>query len=161
VAQTTPPPVPEGYVGRAEGKAPGAPKLKVTEFSKSGRRFELVMSKGDEIVSGIAEFAEKNHVTTAHFSAIGAIDKGTLGWFDPDKRAYKKIEVNSEVEILTLTGNIATGPNGKPNVHAHIIVGMPDGQARGGHLVEGYISLTLQCFVDEEEPLAAPATQKQ
>jgi predicted DNA-binding protein with PD1-like motif len=131
---------------------PAAPKIKVTEFSKTGRRFEVVLSKGDEIVKGLTEFAEKNHVTTAHFSAIGAIDKGKLGWFDPEKRAYKPIEVNEEVEILTLTGNISTGANGKPAVHAHIIVGMPDGQARGGHLIEGYISLTLQLFLDEEEP---------
>src|SRR5262245_33609969 len=57
-------PVPEGYVDRTNEKmgrpsGSGAPKIKVIEFSKTGRRFEVVMSKGDEIISGLTEFAEK------------------------------------------------------------------------------------------------------
>jgi len=151
--------LPEGYVRGAEAKPGMAPKVKVTELKSTGRRFEIVMSKGDEIIAGLTEFAEKNHIGMAHFTAVGAIDKATLGWFDPEKRAYKKIEINQEVEILNLTGNITTGNNGKPNAHAHMTVAMPDGSARGGHLLEGFISLTLQCFVDDAEPLAPPSSK--
>src|SRR5437588_8179194 len=86
--------VPEGYVGRMEVKPGMAPKMKVTEFKSTGRRFEIVLSKGDEIIQGLTEFAEKNHIGTAHFTAVGATDKATLGWFDPEKRAYKRIDIN-------------------------------------------------------------------
>jgi hypothetical protein len=159
LAQQQPAPLPEGYTRGAEVKPGMAPKVKVTEFKSTGRRFEVVMSKGDEIIAGLTEFAEKNHIGTAHFTAVGAVDKATLGWFDPEKRAYKKIELNQEVEILNLTGNISTGNNGKPSAHAHMTVAMPDGSARGGHVIEAYISLTLQCFVDDAEPLNPPSSK--
>ena len=123
--------------------------MKFTELGKSGRTFQVTMRKGDEIASGLTEFAEQNHIKTAHFTAIGAIDSGTLGWFDPDKRAYKKIAISSEAEILSLTGNI-TLQNGKPVVHAHCVVGFGDGSTKGGHLVEARISLTLQAFVVDD-----------
>ena len=32
---------------------------------------------------------------------------------------------------------------------------LPDGSTRGGHVVEAYISLTLQLFMDEAEPQTA------
>ena len=130
-------------------QAGSAPKMKVTEFAKEGRSFEIVLSKGDEILSALVEFAEKNNVHTAHFTAIGAVDKATLGWFDPEKRTYKTNAIDEEAEIVSFTGNISTGATGKPSAHGHIVLGMKDGTTRGGHLVEGYISLTLQLFVEE------------
>ena len=139
--------VDDGYVRRAEPATHGqAPGMKVTELPRTGRTFFVTMRKGDEIVSGLTEFAEQNHIKTAHFTAVGALDSGVLGWFDPDKRAYKKIPVNQEAEILSLAGNIQL-QNGKPFVHAHAVVGLSDGSTRGGHLVEGHVSLALQVFV--------------
>jgi hypothetical protein len=151
--------LPEGYIRGVELKPGMAPKAKVIELKSTGRRFEIVMSKGDAIIAGLTEFAEKNHIGMAHFTAVGAVDKATLGWFDPEKRAYKKIEINQEVEIVNLTGNITTGNNGKPGAHAHMTVALPDGSVRAGHLFEGYISLTLQCFVDDAEPLNPPSSK--
>ncbi len=78
------------------------------------------------------------------------------GTNDPDKRAFKRIEINQEVEVLAFTGNIVV-TNGKPNVHAHVIVALPDGTTRGGHFVEGRISLTMQLFLEELEPLGLAA----
>jgi predicted DNA-binding protein with PD1-like motif len=152
--------VPEGYLGHTALKEGMAPKIKVTEFAKSGRQFEVVFGKGDEVMSGLTDFATKYHLTgTSHFTAVGAFDKATLGWYDPDKRAFKKIEINQEVEILAFTGNIVIA-NGKPNVHAHVIVALPDGTTRGGHVVEGQISLTMQLFLEELEPLSNTVTAK-
>src|SRR5580704_9634830 len=59
------------------GKAPG---LKATELSSHVRTFQLVFAKGDEVGAGLAEFAEKNHLTVSHFTAIGAFDAATIGW---------------------------------------------------------------------------------
>jgi predicted DNA-binding protein with PD1-like motif len=150
---------PEGYVGRTTPKEGLAPKVKVTEFAKAGRQFEIVFSKGDEVISGLTDFAAKYHVGTSHFTAIGAVDKATLGWSDPVSHFYKKNEINSEVEIIAFTGNIVT-TNGKPYVHAHMVVGLPDGTTRGGHVVDATISLTMQLFLEELEPLNTSASAK-
>ncbi len=120
--------------------------MKITELARTGRTFEVTMRKGDEVLAGLTEFAEQNHITVAHFTAVGAIDSGVLGWFDPDKRAYKKIIVNQEAEMLSLAGNISL-QDGKPFVHAHCVVGLSDGSTKGGHLIEGHVSLAMQIFV--------------
>ncbi len=120
--------------------------MKVTELARTGRTFEVTMRKGDEVAAGLTEFAEQNHIKVAHFTAVGAIDSGVLGWFDPDKRAYKKILINQEAEVVSLSGNIAL-QNGKPFVHAHCVVALSDGSTKGGHLIEGHVSLAMQVFV--------------
>jgi len=150
--------VPEGYVKRTPPKEGMAPKMKVTELSKTGRSFELVFGKGDEITSGLSDFAIKEHLSAAHFTAIGALDQAVLGWFDPEKRAYKQILIDQEVEVLAFTGNIIV-TNGKPTVHAHVVVALPDGTTRGGHFVEGHVSLTLQLFLEDAAPIATTAAK--
>jgi len=146
-AQSAQPPLEDGYVRRAPEPAHGqAPGMKVTELARTGRTFEVTMRKGDEVAAGLTEFAEQNHIKVAHFTAVGAIDSGVLGWFDPEKRAYKKIVINQEAEVVSLSGNIAL-QNGKPFVHAHCVVALSDGSTRGGHLIEGHVSLAMQVFV--------------
>ena len=62
-------PTPEGYMPRGwrpeAGKAPG---MKVTDLGKGGRTFRIDMTKGDEIMSGLIEFAEKYHIKNGHFT---------------------------------------------------------------------------------------------
>jgi hypothetical protein len=144
---------PAGYMVRTVPKPGMAPGMKATEFSKTTRTFELVFAKGDEVASGLTDFARKNHVKVCHFTAIGAFDSAVLGWFDPEKRAYKKILIDQEVEVASFSGNI-TIRDGNPTVHAHMVAALPDGTTRGGHFFEGHVSLTLQVFLDvlEEEP---------
>jgi len=155
------PPLEDGYVRRAAPSGHGqAPGMKVTELPRSGRTFFVTMRKGDEVAAGLTEFAEQNHIKSAHFTAVGAIDSGVLGWFDMDKRAYKKIVINQEVEVLSLAGNI-TLENGKPFVHAHCVVGLGDGSTKGGHLIEGHVSLSMQVMVvdaSEQETKTAENT---
>ena len=38
----------------------------------------LILYQGDEAFSGLLEFAEKYHVTSAHFTAIGALSGATM-----------------------------------------------------------------------------------
>jgi len=153
------PPLEDGYVRPTTVKSGLAPGMVVKQAASTGRTFQITMRRGDEVVSGLTEFAEKNQVKLAHLTAIGAFDSAVLGWFDPEKRAYKKIAINGEVEIISLTGNIMM-QNGKPNLHVHCAVGLPDGSVKAGHLIEGHISLTLQAFVvDSDIPAEAKSSQ--
>src|SRR5437868_12977240 len=92
--QTTP----DGYVPR--GTRPGkglAPGMKVTDLGKGARTFRINMAKGDEIMSGLTDFAEKYHIRNGHFTALGAINKGLFGWSDVERGlGQKKIELNQE-----------------------------------------------------------------
>ncbi|HUA20468.1 MAG TPA: DUF296 domain-containing protein [Bryobacteraceae bacterium] len=153
-AQT--PSLPEGYVARKEVTARGlAPGMKVEELASTGRTFHVHFSKGDEVESGLTEFAEKHHITAAHFTGIGAFSSALLGWTDPEKRAFKKVEVNQEAEVAAFTGDISM-LNGKPNVHAHTVLALSDGGTRGGHFLEGHVGIVMDVYVVDDSP-AAPA----
>jgi predicted DNA-binding protein with PD1-like motif len=148
------------YATRPEAEKKGmAPGIKVTELTPATRRFEIVFSKDDEVIAGLAEFAEKNHIKVADFTAVGAFGKAILGWFDPEKRAYKQFPINEEMEIASFTGNIRPDRNGKPSVHVHCVVATGDGVAHAGHLMEGHISLTMQLYMNVEEPVATSASK--
>ena len=159
--QATPPapqaPTPEGYVPR--GTRPGkglAPGMKVTDLGKGARTFRINLAKGDEVMSALTDFAEKYHIKNAHFSGLGALNKGLFGWADPESGlGQKKIELNQEAEVVSLVGSITTDAQGRANVHAHGSVAYSDGSIHGGHWWEARVSIIAEIFVTEEE--AAPA----
>jgi hypothetical protein len=151
----TPSPAPD-YVTAPAPKPGMAPGLKATELNPKTRNFQLVFSKGDEVVSGLAEFAAKNHLTVAHFTALGALGSAQIGWFDPEKRAYKTMQINEEMEVTSLVGNITRDRNGNPVVHAHLVVSLlRNGAVYAGHLLDGHISITMQMYLEDSEPLSA------
>jgi len=146
-------PTPEGYMPRGWRPEVGhAPGMKVTDLGKVGRTFRDDMTKGDEIMSGLVEFAEKYHIKNGHFTALGAIDKGIFGWTDIERGlGQKKIELNQEAEIVSLLGSITTDAQGRATVHGHGSVALTDGSVRGGHWFEAHVSIIAQAFVTEEE----------
>jgi hypothetical protein len=125
-----------------------APKMQVELLNpgESTKQYAVIFYQGDEAFSGLLEFAEKYHVTSAHFTAIGALNKATLGWFDPQRKMYKKIPINGQHEVIAMSGDIALY-QGKPVVHTHMVVGSPDGTTRAGHVLDAYVSPTLEVMV--------------
>jgi len=110
--------------------------------------YAVVFEKGDEFVSGMLEFAHAQRLDTAPFTAIGAFSRATLGYFDRDRKDYRKIPIDEQVEVLSLIGNIARD-NTEPKIHAHVVVGKADGTAHGGHILEAHIWPTLEVIVVE------------
>jgi uncharacterized protein len=154
----SPQPTPEGYVPR--GTRPGkglAPGLRVTDLGKSARTYRVNMTKGDDILSGLTEFAEKYRIKNGHFTALGAINKGLFGWTDVERGlGQKKIELNEEAEIVGLMGSISVNSQGQSVVHAHGTVALSDGSVRGGHWWEARVSIIAEVFVTEEEGAPEP-----
>jgi len=137
------------YVSPSEAVPRGrAPKMQVQLLNpgEPAKQYAVIFYQGDEAFSGLVEFAEKYHVTSAHFTAIGAVNGATLGWFDPQRKMYKKIPIVGQHEVIGMSGDIALY-EGKPVVHTHMIVGSPDGTTRAGHVLAAYVSPTLEVMV--------------
>ena len=113
------------------------------------RTWALIFDKGDEIVEELTAFAKREGLGAAHLSAIGALRDVTLGFFDPERKEYRRIPLREQVEVLSLLGDIALDEHDEPKVHAHIVVGKSDGTAHGGHLMEGHVSPTLELILNE------------
>ena len=137
------------YVSPSEAVPRGkAPKMQVQLLNPGDpmKQYAVIFYQGDEAFSGLLEFAEKYQVTSAHFTAIGALNGATLGWFDPQRKMYKKIPINGQHEVIGMSGDIALY-QGKPVVHTHMVVGNSDGTTRGGHVLDAYVSPTLEVMV--------------
>jgi hypothetical protein len=159
--QAAPPaPTPEGYVARGYHTGKGlAPGMVVTDLGKGARTYRVTMTKGDEIISGLTDFAEKYHIRHAHLTGLGAIGKGLFGWTDVERRVgQKKIEINQEAEIVSMVGSISPDRDGTTNVHVHGSVALQDGSVKGGHWHEAHVSIIAEIYVTEEE--AAPGAGK-
>src|SRR6266498_2071314 len=137
------------YVAPSEAVPRGkAPKMQVQLLNagEPTKQYAVIFYQGDEAFSGLLEFAEKYDVTSAHFTAIGALNGATLGWFDPQRKMYKKIPVNGQHEVIGMSGDIALY-QGKPVVHTHMVAGTSDGTTRAGHVLAAYVSPTLEVIV--------------
>lgn len=106
----------------------------------AGRQTRVAILESDEeVFTALTKFANEADVTAASLTAIGAFEKATIGWFDFEKKTYKKIEVEEQCEVLSAIGDIAIGDDGKA----------PDGSTRGGHLLHGSVRPTLEGVVTD------------
>lgn len=122
--------------------------MKSKRLGDGEERHVLVFDKGDEVVEQLLAFAKKERVTAGSFTGIGAFSDVTLGFFERERKEYKRIPLAEQVEVLTLAGDI-TLKDGEPQVHAHVVVGKADGTAHGGHLLVGHVWPTLELVVVE------------
>jgi uncharacterized protein len=103
-----------------------------------------ILESGEEAFATLAKFANDTGITAASLTAIGAFERATVGWFDFEKKTYKKIEIAEQCEVLSAIGDIALGDDGKVSLHVHVVLGLSDGTTRGGHLLEGRVRPTLE-----------------
>lgn len=108
----------------------------------------LIMETGDEFTATLQCFAEEQKLKASAFNAIGAFRSAVLGYFDWQRRDYTRIAIEEQTEVLTLTGDIAL-KDGKPQIHAHAVLGKSDGTACGGHVLEANVRPTLEVVIRE------------
>lgn len=112
------------------------------------RTFALILDTGDEVVATLERFAAEHNLTASRFTAIGALQDATLGYFDWQRKDYDRIPVDEQVEVLSLVGDIALQDE-RPKVHAHVVLGRRDGSTRGGHLIEARVRPTLEVLLTD------------
>lgn len=123
-------------------------KAKLLHEQQGEKTFVLIFDTGDEVASGLLDFAKHHHLDSSHFTALGAFSDVTVGYFDWKKKDYRRILLPEQVEVLALVGDIALS-QGEPKVHAHVVVGKADGTAHGGHLLEAHVRPTLEVVLVE------------
>ncbi len=121
------------------------------------RTYAAVFQAGDDALAGLVELARDEDLATAGFTAIGGFRRAAVGWYDPDLRGYRRIEIEEQVEVLSLVGDITGSVVGRggeapaPTIHAHVVLGRRDGSTAGGHLLEAFGRPSLEVIV-----IAAP-----
>jgi predicted DNA-binding protein with PD1-like motif len=113
------------------------------------RTFVIVLAIRDEVMVSLQSFVEQENVHAATFTAIGALSEAVLAYFDWEKKDYQKNAVSEQVEVASLIGDVADGPDGRPTLHIHVVLGTRDGSAKAGHLMEARVRPTLEVILTE------------
>jgi len=116
---------------------------------KDEHTYLLVFERGDEVMATLQTFAVEQGLTAAHFSAIGAFERATLGYFDWERKDYRHLPVDEQVEVVSLLGDVALDEHGNPKIHAHVVLGRADGSAKAGHLLKAEVRPTLELVLTQ------------
>jgi len=109
-------------------------------------RFDI----GDDVLSGLLEFVEKNDIKAAWVWMVGASREVELGFYDVSSKEYKKQKFGEVMEILSVSGNIAT-LDGKPVYHLHGSFAGEDYKSYGGHVHRLIANATVEVFIHRIE----------
>lgn len=112
------------------------------------RTFAFVLEPGEDPIAMLTDRANAYAMASCQITAIGGFARATLGYFERAERAYRKIPVLQQVEVLSLLGDVAHTDTGRI-VHAHCVLGLRDGTTRGGHLLDAQVWPTLEVIVTE------------
>ena len=113
------------------------------------RTYVLVFQPGEEVVKELGEFAKRENIDLASFTAIGGFEAFTLGFYNLQTGGFDEIPFHEDqVEVLSLSGEI-TRDSDTPKVHGHTVVGRRDGTTRGGHLLRGVTRPILIVTLEE------------
>src|SRR5262245_24781258 len=91
-------------------------QIKLLHEHRGERTFAVILQNGDEPIRCLQEFAVKERVGGAQITAIGAFSKAKLAFFDWEIKQYLPIAVDEQVEVASLVGDIAIGPDRQPSV---------------------------------------------
>ena len=107
-------------------------ELSCFEF-KQGRIFAGRLPHGGDLINSIEEFCKKVSIQMATFSVIGAVSSVTIGAYDQKQQVYVTFKEEAPLEIVSCMGNVSL-KDGKPFIHAHILLADEQGKTIGGHL---------------------------
>ena len=124
-------------------------KTKLLHEADGKRTFAVVLQTDDEAMGCLKAFAATERLGGAQITAIGALSSARLAYFDWESKQYQPIEVREQVEVASLVGDVAVGPDGKSSVHVHAVLGKRDGSALAGHLEVARVRPTLEIIVTE------------
>jgi len=114
----------------------------------TGRAFLFSIHKGEDLLQAIQYFCHHHQVRCGMINAVGAVERATFTIYDQKAKKYNKVNIEKELEILSLSGNISLFDD-KPMVHAHVTFSDSEGKAFGGHLTAGTRVFSSEVFIQE------------
>jgi predicted DNA-binding protein with PD1-like motif len=108
-------------------------------FEYSANKELIVRLKHNaDLIQSITELARSKGVKAGNFTAIGALRRARLGYYDQKNHEYREMEIDSPHEIASCIGNVSL-KDGEPFIHAHVVLADEMGNTKAGHLFEGTV----------------------
>jgi len=103
---------------------------------------------GTDLLEELTRLAQERNIRSGRIQGIGATTHAVVAYYDQTAKKYLPMEFKGGMEILNLHGNISIR-DGKPFVHAHLLLGDREGNIFGGHLMPGTKLWACEVFIDE------------
>ena len=113
------------------------------EYKRITQSIFVRMDPGEEILEQLELVAEREHITLASVSGLGAVNEFTVGVYKTTEKQYLSKRFTGAYEIVSLTGTITT-KDGAFYPHLHMSAGNERGQVFGGHLNHAVVSATAE-----------------
>lgn len=113
------------------------------KYKRFGEDIVVRLEVGEEVVASLAEIAEREGLTFASVSGIGAADDIAVSVYDVGAKRYFDNEYREPMEITSILGTVSE-MDGEPYIHIHLTAGRADGTVIGGHLKRAVISATCE-----------------
>lgn len=113
--------------------------------SDDGAAAFVSLERGEDLLDGLNRAVSELGFQAATLQVIGALEQATLGYLDQASGAYRNLSTG-HVEIASGLGNVSIR-DGSPFVHLHLVVSGPDGNALGGHTMDGCRAYVVEAYL--------------
>lgn len=110
--------------------------------------FMIKLARGEKVIGSLTSFCEARGIQGAVFQGVGAVNNATIGYYSFAKREYFFKTFTEDMEVASMTGNIAL-VEGKPFPHTHAVLSRMDDSLScvGAHLKEAEVAVTLEIYL--------------
>jgi predicted DNA-binding protein with PD1-like motif len=115
----------------------GHDRMSVFECNAS-KELMVRLRQDADLIQSITELATSKGIEAGSFTAIGALKRAKLGYYDQKNHKYREMGIESPHEVVSCVGNVSLS-EGKPFVHAHVVLADEKGNTKAGHLLEGIV----------------------
>jgi predicted DNA-binding protein with PD1-like motif len=109
-------------------------------------RYVLRLDAGDDLISSLADLADREHIDAGHVTGLGSVERITLGFLDPEVHEYVRRRFEEPMEVAQLTGTISVEGD-RHFVHLHAVVAPRELLAYGGHVHDATVGVVMELFV--------------
>jgi len=102
------------------------------------RELAVRLKHDSDMIESITQLARDQAMDAGSFTAIGALKRARLGYYDQRIHEYREISIDSPHEMASCTGNVSL-KDGEAFIHAHVVLADEKGNTRAGHLLEGIV----------------------
>jgi len=116
------------------------------EYRKFNDTYVVRLDPQEEILTSLADLADKENIRLAEISGLGAVNDIQVGVYNTVEKQYHANNFTGFYEITSLTGTV-TRQGGNVYLHVHMSAGDGKGHVVGGHLNKAVISATGEILV--------------
>ena len=113
-------------------------------------KYVLKIGVGEDVIEELKTFCQDLGIKAASFFAIGAAKEIQIAWYNTHKKEYVKRDIQQELEIVSLLGNVAVMDE-EVVVHAHGSFSDENMQTIAGHVNKLVVGAACEIVLERLE----------